>query len=164
MTLHVAVVVEENADRQLAVATCAPRLLVVALDRLGQRVVDDEAHVGLVDAHAERDRRADNLAVALVDPAVLHAGALAIGQSGVVGLGEETGSLEFLCGLVALVAREAVDDTRLVVELAADDVHQFSDDLLAPLHADLVLEVLAVEALHEPAHTTHDDVTRDVNS
>jgi len=55
--LHdVAEAVRHPRDRGLAVTTGAPGLLVVALHRLGEVDVRDEAHVGLVDAHPERDR------------------------------------------------------------------------------------------------------------
>ena len=49
--------VGEPGGRGQAVATRAAGLLVVALDRLRQVEVGDEPHVGLVDAHAEGDRR-----------------------------------------------------------------------------------------------------------
>ena len=48
--------VGQPGGRRQAVAPGAAGLLVVALDRLRQVEVGDEAHVGLVDAHAERDR------------------------------------------------------------------------------------------------------------
>lgn len=60
-TCDVLVGVEEVAVGGFAVAAGPARLLVVALDRLGQRKVDDEAYIRLVDAHAEGDRGAHNL-------------------------------------------------------------------------------------------------------
>ena len=51
--------VEEDGARGLPVAPGAADLLVVALDRRRHRGVDDGAHVGLVDAHAEGDRGDD---------------------------------------------------------------------------------------------------------
>ncbi len=48
--------VHEDAPGGLAVAPGASALLVVVLDRLGQRVVYDEPDVRLVDTHTERDR------------------------------------------------------------------------------------------------------------
>jgi hypothetical protein len=50
----VGVEVEQRCARGESVAAGAADLLVVALDGVGQLVVDDEARVGLVDAHAER--------------------------------------------------------------------------------------------------------------
>jgi len=54
--------------RRVAVAAGATGLLVVALDGLGQIDVSDEAHVGLVDAHAEGDRGDHDDAVVAEEP------------------------------------------------------------------------------------------------
>ena len=51
---------DELARRGQPVAARAADLLVVLLDRLGRAPVHDVADVGLVDAHAERDRRDDD--------------------------------------------------------------------------------------------------------
>ena len=67
---HVVGAGEQLARRRLAVAPGAADLLRVALESLGQVVVVDVAHVGLVDAHAERDRR-DHDAVAGAGPPFL---------------------------------------------------------------------------------------------
>lgn len=48
---------EEVCFGRFAVAAGAAGFLVIALDRLGQRGVGNEADVGLVDAHAKRDGR-----------------------------------------------------------------------------------------------------------
>jgi hypothetical protein len=55
--LHVGPRVEEHAVTRQTVAARAADLLVVALDRARQIAVDDEAHVRLVDTHAEGNRR-----------------------------------------------------------------------------------------------------------
>ena len=60
--------VGEPGGRRQAVAAGATGLLVVALDRFGQVDVGDEAHVGLVDAHAEGDRGDDDHAVFAQEP------------------------------------------------------------------------------------------------
>src|SRR5690606_301019 len=52
---HVLQAVRHEGVGRLAVAAGAARLLVVALEALGQVEVRHEANVGLVDAHAERD-------------------------------------------------------------------------------------------------------------
>ena len=51
--LQVLVRVECKTDALAAVASGASRLLIVPLQTLGYVVMDDESHVGLVDAHAE---------------------------------------------------------------------------------------------------------------
>ena len=53
--VHVAVGIEQQGFAGEPVAARAPGLLVVALHVLGKVHVHDKAHVGLVDAHAERD-------------------------------------------------------------------------------------------------------------
>ena len=55
--------VRQPGRRRQAVAPGPAGLLVVALDRLRQVEVGDEPHVGLVDAHPERDRRDHDQAV-----------------------------------------------------------------------------------------------------
>ena len=52
--------VEEDAVAGQAIAAGPARFLVVALDGLGQVVVDDEADVGFVDSHAKGDGRDDH--------------------------------------------------------------------------------------------------------
>ena len=52
----------------LAVASGAADLLVIRLDAAGQRGVDDGADIGLVDAHAERDRGDDHFELAGEEP------------------------------------------------------------------------------------------------
>jgi hypothetical protein len=52
---HIAEAVGHPGHGRLPVAAGAAGLLVVGLDRLGQVEMRDEAHVGLVDAHAEGD-------------------------------------------------------------------------------------------------------------
>ena len=51
---------EQQALGREAVPSGAPGFLVIALDVFGQIVMDDEADVGLVDAHAEGDGGADH--------------------------------------------------------------------------------------------------------
>ncbi len=87
-----------------AVAAGPARLLVVALDGLGQVVVHDEAHVGLVDAHAEGDGGDDDLQV-VARRRLLHALALGGGQAGVVGGGRQAGRRQPLGDLFGALAR-----------------------------------------------------------
>ena len=61
---------DELARRGQPVAARAADLLVVLLDRLGRAPVHDVADVGLVDAHAERDRRDDDRELADEERAV----------------------------------------------------------------------------------------------
>jgi hypothetical protein len=81
---HVGQAVGHPGVGRLAVAAGAAGLLVVALDVLGQVEVGDEAHVGLVDAHAEGDGGHHHHAL-LAQEAVLVAAARVGVQAGVVG-------------------------------------------------------------------------------
>ncbi len=47
--------------RRFTVPAGSARLLVVAFNRLGQRKVNDETDIRLVDAHSKGDRGANNL-------------------------------------------------------------------------------------------------------
>lgn len=78
--------IEQHAHRGFAVAASAPGFLVIALETLGDAPVRDEAHVLLVDAHAEGGRRHDNVVPGRVgDPFLLARGAIQGGEAGVVG-------------------------------------------------------------------------------
>ena len=66
------------------VAAGAAGLLVVALDRFGQVEMRDEAHVGLVDAHAERDGRHHDDAVLALEAGLVRGSRLRV-HAGVVG-------------------------------------------------------------------------------
>ena len=103
--------VEQHAARRLAVTPGAARLLVVALERGGQRPVPDRAHVGLVHAHAERRRR-DHHAVGGRHEARLARVALGRAEPGVVRLGREIGLAQPLGDVLAARARAGVDDRR----------------------------------------------------
>jgi hypothetical protein len=110
--LHdVAEAVRHPRDRGLAVAPRAAGLLVVALDRLRQVDVRDEAHVGLVDAHAERDRRDHDDAV-FTEEARLVAGAHPGIQPRVIRQGVDALRAQILGRLLDRLAAERVDDAR----------------------------------------------------
>ena len=100
--------VEEHRQRRLPVAAGAADLLVVALDAARQRRVHDRADVGLVDAHAERDRRDDHVEVAGEERA-LRLVALARQQARVVRAGREV-ARQPLGQRLALLARRGVHD------------------------------------------------------
>ncbi len=101
-----------------AVPACPPRLLVVALEVLGQVVVHHEAHIGLVDSQAEGDRGDDHVDL-VVGEGGLHPVAFAGRQAGVVGGGRHAGRRQAPGHLFGALAREAVDDARLAGPVAA---------------------------------------------
>src|ERR1019366_2965953 len=118
---------EQQTVAGQAIAPGAAGLLVVALDILGEVVVDDPADVGLVDAHAEGDRGANDAGV-VAQKAFLVAIALVAGEAGVVGAGGEAAADQRFGQTLRGGAARAVDDAALVLA-RADKV----DDLLQRL-------------------------------
>ena len=126
----------------------APRLLVVPLDRLGQVEVRDEPDVGLVDAHAEGDRRDHDQAVLAQEPGLVR-GAHRRGEPRVVGQRRDPVLDERRGGLLHRRAREAVDDPCVPGVLGAQQVEQLR--LRPVLGHDPVGDVGPVEAGDEVA-------------
>src|SRR3569832_644220 len=97
---------------RLAVAPGAAGFLVVALDRARQVEVRDEAHVGLVDAHTERERGDHDDAV-LAQEFFLMAAARVVVHAAVVRQRGEAGLRQAGGGFLDLLARAAIDDAGL---------------------------------------------------
>ena len=106
-------VVEHQAAGRLAVAAGAARLLVIRLQAAGDVVVDDEADVGLVDAHAEGVRGHDDLAASFHE--VILGGPALVGQQ--AGMVDDRAAFAFarplrIGHLFGPLARRGVDDAR----------------------------------------------------
>ena len=128
-----------------AVAAGAPGLLVVGLDRLRQIEVGDEAHVRLVDAHAEGDGGDDDDAAVLAE--ALQHGAADVGvETGMIGERRASLAGQPRGRLLDRLARQAVDDAGVLGVLGLDELPQ----PLARAHAahgrDGVADVRPVEA------------------
>ena len=154
---HVLQAVGHPGVGRRAVAAGAAGLLVVGLDVLRQVEVGDEAHVGLVDAHAEGDGRHHHDAV-LAQEAVLVALAHAGLQAGVVRQRGDAFGVEPVGGLFHLLARAAVDDAGLALVLVADEAQQLALRLV--LLDDGVADVRAVEAGDESARAARAPAAR----
>ena len=133
---------EQHAVAGLPVASRASRFLVIALDRLGQRVVDHQPDVRLVDAHAEGDGRRHDRHVA-VDESLLRAAAGLRVEAGVVGQRGVAAGGQSFGEAFGLAPREAVDDGRLPSPLV-EQIHQLPEGPLLRLHR--IRQVGAVEA------------------
>jgi hypothetical protein len=133
------------------VAPGAPGFLVIGLDALRQVEVRDEAHVRLVDAHAEGDG-GDHDDAFLVEEARLVRGAHAGVEARVVGQGVEALGLEPGGDLVDALARQAVHDAGVAAVLGADEAQQPLARAAVAL-ADAIADVGAVEAAHEHARS-----------
>ena len=127
----------------LAVAAGAAGFLVIGLDALRQIEMRDEAHVGLVDAHAERDGGDDHDAV-LVDEAILVAGALPAIEARMIGQCRDAGLGQRSRGILDLGARQAIDDAGIACMALADEGLELRRRVL--LVDDLIADVRAVEA------------------
>ena len=83
----------------------------VPLNRLGHRQMVHKAHVGLVNAHAERNCRTDDLRRAIL-PSALNSCAVFVGHTSVVRLRADAEVAVQLFGcLFTFVPRETVDDS-----------------------------------------------------
>jgi hypothetical protein len=115
---HVLQAVGHPGVRRQAVTAGPAGFLVVGLKRFGQVEVGDEAHVGLVDAHAEGDG-GDHDQPFLVEEAVL-VGARFGGQPGVIRQRREALLAEEGRGFVDLLARQAIDDAGVAAALGEE--------------------------------------------
>ena len=142
---------QQVAAGRIAIAAGTTRLLIVGLDALGHVVMDDVAHVGLVNAHAKGvggDHHlnvvVDKSALALATGVVAHAGMVSAhaNAAGAQRLGKLAG--ERIDGL----AGRAIHDTALARMRDHIVAHPGGLSLVAHLLAAKV-EVLAVEARHD---------------
>ena len=105
-----------------------------------------EAHIGLVDAHAERDRGDDHDTV-FIDEAILIAGANAGVKAGVIGQRLHAGLGQCGGGVFDLGARQAVDDAGVAGMALGDEGFQLSLRVL--LVDDFILDIRAIETRNE---------------
>ncbi len=133
----------EPAVRGASVAAGAPRLLVVGLERGRQVAVDDEADVGLVDAHAEGDRGDHDHRVARAEPLLVRRARAAV-EPGVVGQRVEAAPGEEGRGLLDRGARRPVDDARGAAPAPLEQRRDLGVAAVALDHP--VEEVRAIEA------------------
>ena len=158
---HVLQAVGQPGGGGQAVAAGAAGFLVVAFHRLGQVDVGHEAHVGLVDAHAEGDGGHHDHAV-LAQEARLVGGAHLGAQAGVVGHGVDALVAQEFGGFLDPGARQAIDHARFALVLVLDHVQQLLAHLV--LFDDAVADVGAVEAGDEMARFVQRQALRDFAS
>ena len=149
--------------RRHAVAARAPRFLVVAFDALRQIEMGDEAHVRLVDAHAERDRRAHHDAFLALEHLLMLLARLEL-HARVIRQRAHALALQPLGGLFDLAARQAIDHARvgravLVRVLGADEIEQLRARIV--LFDDPITNVRPIEARHEDARVVEREAVDD---
>ena len=145
-----------------AVAAGTAGLLVISFDALRDVVVYHEAHVALVDTHAEGDGGHDDIHL-LHEELVLVLGPHLVVKSGMVGEGFDAVDDQQLRQVFHLLAREAVDDAALAgifLDIAYNLLVQLHR--VARLGTHLVVEVGAVEARDEGVGLLHAEVFDDI--
>ena len=145
----VAVPQQVTAGR-IAIAASAARLLVVCLDALGHVVVDDVAHVGLIDAHSKGVGGNHHLNV-VVDKGTLALAAGVVAHAGMVAANANAAGAQRLgklaCQRIDRLAGRAIHDAALARMRDHVVAHPRGLGLIAHLLATKV-EVLAIEARH----------------
>ena len=101
--VRVGIAVEQQAVRRQSIAPGAPDLLIITLDIARQVVVQDKAHVGFVDAHAEGNRGDDDLHV-VTDEQFLVLLAHLVFQPGVIGTHRKAAPRQHICQFFHLTA------------------------------------------------------------
>ena len=156
--LDILVTVVGNALAFLAVTTGPARLLIIALDALGDVVVDDKAHVRLVDSHAEGDGGHDDVDL-LHQELVLVLGPGFGVQAGMVGQGPDSVDGEHLGHLFHLFAAQAIDDAGFAGVLADE-----ADDVFLRFHLvpHLIVQIGPVEGRFEHFGVLDAEILEDV--
>ncbi len=126
-----------------SVAAGAADLLVIALDVVRHVGVADEAHVGLVDPHAERDRRHHDDAV-LLQECILVARAVSALHAGVIGQCLDAFIAQEFRKLLRQPARGAINDAA-VVAVAREELQDLPAAIAAGAHGEA--QVRPVEAV-----------------
>ena len=156
--VDVLVAVKSNATAFPTVTARPSRLLVIAFQGLGHVVVDDIAHVGLVNAHAKRNGR-DNHIHVLHQELVLDAAPLSTVHPRVVRQGFDAIDAERLSNLLYLLAAQAIDDATLARILKAMPDNLFEGILFG---SDLIEQIVAVERRFQHNRIHHVQVFLDV--
>ena len=143
---HVGQPVGQPRRGRRAVPPGPPGLLVITLDRPGQVQVRDEPDVGLVDAHAERDRGHHDQPVLAQEPRLVGGPGPRV-EPGVIRQGHEPLGRQELRRLVHRSPGQAVHDARITAVLGAQQPQQLPARLV--LRLDPVLDIGPVEAGHE---------------
>ena len=94
-----------------AVTTCTTRLLIVLLERLAHRIVDNKTHVSLVDTHTERIG-SHHYTCAAIAPRRLAHRAVGVTQTTVIVVGRNAVLVQELGQLLGALARTHIYNAR----------------------------------------------------
>src|SRR6516164_9853103 len=137
--------IKKQALGRQSIAPGAPDLLVITFKVLWHVGMDDEAHVGFVNAHAECDGRDDNWHI-VVDKPLLVPVAFVPVHASMIGQRGPAIRVEFGGNLVCLLAFATVDDPGLAAP-RLQKLKQLCEAVAAPFGGEK--EVLAVKAGHK---------------
>ena len=149
---------EKQALARQAVAPGAARLLIIAFETLWQIVVDDEAHVRFVDAHAERDGGAHDPHF-VAEESLLIARAIRRLHARVIGRRRDAIESQARRQILGRLAGETIDDAAFVRSFT-----QQGNNLRVSLGlgGDAVAEIRPVEARHVLRRVAHLQLLTDV--
>ena len=150
--------VQEHALGGQTITTRPACLLAILLDALGQRSMNDEAHVGSVDAHAESNGGDDDVDVFSLE-GLLHSPPFVGRQTRVVGGAAQSEMSQAVVQTFHFFAGDAVDDARFVF-VSIDDLDQLGIDI-ASWH-DAVAEVRAITVANEEARFSQAELLDDI--
>ena len=148
---------EEMRDRRFAIAAGAARFLIIALDRLGQAGMGDEAHVGLVDPHAEGDG-GDHHHILAGDEGGLVGGALGRVHAGMIGAHRPAVAPQRLGQLLGRGAGRRIDDTR--PRIGGEQIGKLPGQPVARM--DGIADIGPVEARNDKAILGNAELDEDI--
>src|SRR5579872_1629320 len=160
---RVALAVEKQAERFLAVAPGAAGLLGVSLDAARQIVVDDESYIRFVDAQSEGIRRDDDADV-FTHEVIVHAIAVGLLQFRMIDIGLDAELLaQIFRDRVRVLDRGGVDDAELVFERSGERFLQRAKLIVVGGGAhDFVDEVRTIEPAHDRLGVRNAQLSYDV--
>ncbi len=138
--------IEGDADTLSAISSSTSRLLVIALQALGDVVMDDETHVGLVDTHTKGDGGDDDIK-AFHEEVVLCLRTSSRVKSSMIRCRLDIIRPQYLCEFLHLLAGKTIDDTALS-RMLTDEHDNLAVNVLV-LGAYLVIEVGTIEGTLE---------------
>ena len=158
---HVAVAEQQHALRLVPIPPGASGFLVIGFQGTRQVEVQDAAHVGLVDTHAEGVGGHDE-AVGPLHEGVLRLLARRVGQPGMVQQHLGAAPLQKGGGLLRRPARGGVDDRAAVLLRDEHFLQGLQLGLLTVQAQHPINQVGAVEAVHEGLHVRAAQLLHDV--
>ena len=141
---HIGAGIEQRAPGGLSIAACTPGLLIIAFQILGHIIVDDEPHVGLVDAHTEGIGGYHDLHPVVEEIVLILPPGIRV-QLGMVGRSPDAPALQKAGGLIHLPGGAAVDDA-CVAALFQHKIQQLLRFLAGQGPPGLKIEVRTVKA------------------